>query len=173
MLNIPHQKPPYQRRGVREVASMAKSQTLEEQAYARGYEQGKFDAEMDRLNITPDTTEIEEVVEEIGNLLQTGEYDKAIAYLHHQLQKAQENTTKEVIEIIESVQLVATKKHKNDTTPEKAKIINDWLMPEVKRNIIEAVKTLHRPKLDQDTVITIAKEQLKENLDLIKRVGNG
>lgn len=30
----------------------------------------------------------EEVVEEIGNLLQTGEYDKAVAYLHQQLQKA-------------------------------------------------------------------------------------
>ncbi len=48
----------------------------------------------------------------------------------------------EVIEIIESVQLIATKKHANDTTPEKAKIVNEWLMPEVKRNIIEAVKTI-------------------------------
>lgn len=36
---------------------------------------------------TPEVKEIEEVVEEIGNLLQTGEYDKAVAYLHQQLQK--------------------------------------------------------------------------------------
>lgn len=47
------------------------SQTPEVQAYHRGYKQGKFDAEMDRLNITPDTTEIEEVVDAI-----TKDWDK-------------------------------------------------------------------------------------------------
>lgn len=45
--------------------------TPEEQAYSRGYKQGKFDAEMDRLNIKPDTLEIEEVVDAI-----TKDWDK-------------------------------------------------------------------------------------------------
>lgn len=35
-------------------------------------------------------TEVEKIVEEIGNLLQEGEYRKAVATLHHQLQKARE-----------------------------------------------------------------------------------
>ena len=153
---------------------MAKSQTPEETHNTREVEgmMDKFlDAEIKWVDIENGLGKYmlaSQVIEQARKVFT--EYQES---LHHQLQKAQENTIKEVIEIIESVQLVATKKHKNDTTPEKAKIINDWLMPEVKRNIIEAVKTLHRPKLDQDTVTTIAKEQLKENLDLIKRVGNG
>lgn len=43
------------------------SQTPEEQAYNRGYKQGKFDAEMDRLNITPDTLEIEGFKKDLQN----------------------------------------------------------------------------------------------------------
>ena len=53
---------------------------------------------------TPEVKEIEEVVEEIGNLLQTGEYDKAVAYFHHQLQKAREETIHRILAIVSSKQ---------------------------------------------------------------------
>lgn len=62
-----------------------------------------------------------------------------------ELQKARADTLKEVIEIIESVQVTAQKMSANDTRPEKAKLVNDWLMPEVKRNIIKAIQS----ELDQ------------------------
>jgi hypothetical protein len=39
---------------------------------------------------THNTREVEEIVEEIGNLLQEGQYQKAVSTLHHQLQKARE-----------------------------------------------------------------------------------
>lgn len=63
-------------------------------------------------------------------------------------EREREIVVDEVIEIIESVQLTATKKYADDTTPDKAKVVNEWLMPEVKRNIIEAVKTLTNPNKD-------------------------
>ena len=69
--------------------------------------------------------------------------------LHQELQKARENTLKKVVGIIKSVQVNAQKMSADDTRPEKAKMINDWLMPEVKRNIIEALQSeLDQPEED-------------------------
>lgn len=55
-------------------------------------------------------TEVEEVVEYIGDLLQTGEYRKAVTTLHHQLQKAREEERERIytaVDDVASVVLVA------------------------------------------------------------------
>lgn len=54
-------------------------------------------------------TEVEEVVEYIGDLLQTGEYRKAVTTLHHQLQKAREGARAEykqfVLNILDGIDI--------------------------------------------------------------------
>jgi len=45
----------------------------------------------------------------------------------------------DIIETINSVKLTAIRTHANDTTPEKAEVVNEWLMPEVKRNLIKSI----------------------------------
>jgi hypothetical protein len=71
--------------------------------------------------------EIQRMDEEIYKVI-----DQIIA---HTLKQAAED----IIELINSVQVSAPRRHANDTDPEKAEFLNKWLMPVVKKNITEAI----------------------------------
>ena len=88
-------------------------------------------------------TEVEEVVEYIGDLLQTGEYRKAVTTLHHQLQKARQEWLREEIERLEGMKKLVKEPCSDSYN------MRDW-GNKCFNQAIQTIQDRYQAELDQD-----------------------